>query len=164
MPLIFEIVFVLEFALELKKILKNVMHKKIMYIFVLRFNHQFKEVPLLEGFREAMKNSQLYKGSLNTIIMKLLEEQGRMYGYEITQKVKEITKGELNITEGALYPALHKLEAEGLLDVEVEKVDNRLRKYYKLTEKGTTETVNRLAELEEFIKNMQTIVNPKLSY
>jgi PadR family transcriptional regulator, regulatory protein PadR len=111
-----------------------------------------------------MKNSQLYKGSLNTIIMKLLEEQGRMYGYEITQKVKEITKGELNITEGALYPALHKLEAEGLLDVEVEKVDNRLRKYYKLTEKGTTETVNRLAELEEFIKNMQTIVNPKLSY
>ena len=118
----------------------------------------------MEGFREAMKNSQLYKGSLNTIIMKLLEEQGRMYGYEITQKVKEITKGELSITEGALYPALHKLEAEGLLDVEVEKVDNRLRKYYKLTEKGTTETVNRLAELEEFIKNMQTIVNPKLSY
>lgn len=111
-----------------------------------------------------MKNSQLYKGSLNTIIMKLLEEQGRMYGYEITQKVKEITKGELNITEGALYPALHKLEADGLLDVEVEKVDNRLRKYYKLTKKGATETVNRLAELEEFIKNMQTIVNPKLSY
>lgn len=111
-----------------------------------------------------MKNSQLYKGSLVTIIMKLLEEKGRMYGYEITQKVKEITKGDLNITEGALYPALHKLEAEGLLDVEVEKVDNRLRKYYKLTEKGTTETVNRLAELEEFIKNMQNIVNPKLSY
>lgn len=96
--------------------------------------------------------------------MKLLEENGRMYGYEITQKVKEITKGELNITEGALYPALHKLEAEDLLDVEVEKVDNRLRKYYKLTEKGIKETVNRLSELEEFIKNMQSIVNPKLSY
>ena len=111
-----------------------------------------------------MKNSQLYKGSLVTIIMKLLEEQGRMYGYEITQKVKEITKGDLNITEGALYPALHKLEADGLLEVEVEKVDNRLRKYYKLTEKGTTETLNRLAELQDFIKNMQTIVNPKLSY
>ena len=107
-----------------------------------------------------MKNSQLYKGSLNTIIMKLLEENGRMYGYEITQKVKLITKGELNITEGALYPALHKLEADGLLDVEVEKVDNRLRKYYKLTESGEKETVNRLAELEEFIKNMQSLVKP----
>ena len=110
-----------------------------------------------------MKNSQLYKGSLNTIIMKLLGENRRMYGYEITQKVKEITKGELNITEGALYPALHKLEAEGLLDVEMEKVDNRVRKYYKLTESGQTETVNRLAELEEFIRNMQSIVNPKLA-
>ena len=95
--------------------------------------------------------------------MKLLEENGRMYGYEITQKVKSITKGELNITEGALYPALHKLEGEGLLDVEVEKVGNRLRKYYKLTEDGQKETVNRLAELEEFIKNMQTLVNPKIN-
>lgn len=111
-----------------------------------------------------MSNSSLYKGSLNTIIMKLLEEQGRMYGYEISQKVKEITGGELKITEGALYPALHKLEAEGLLDVEVEKVDNRLRKYYKLTEKGSKETVNKLEELESFIRNMQHVVNLKLSY
>lgn len=111
-----------------------------------------------------MKNSQLYKGSLNTIIMKLLEENGKMYGYEITQKVKALTQGELTITEGALYPALHKLEAEGLLDVEIERVDNRLRKYYKLTEKGTTETVNRLAELEDFIRNMQSLVNPKLEF
>ncbi|NOR27482.1 MAG: PadR family transcriptional regulator [Lutibacter sp.] len=110
-----------------------------------------------------MGNQKLYKGSLQTIILKLLEENNKMYGYEITQKVKGITKGELNITEGALYPALHKLEAEGLLDVEVAKVDNRLRKYYKLTENGTKETVNKLAELEEFIKTMQTIVNPKLA-
>ena len=110
-----------------------------------------------------MKNSQLYKGSLTTIIMKLLEENGRMYGYEITQKVKALTNGELNITEGALYPALHKLEGEGFLDVEVEKVGNRLRKYYKLTENGQKETVNRLAELEEFIKNMQNLVNSKIN-
>lgn len=122
------------------------MHKKFMYTFETTIYH--------------MKNSQLYKGSLTTIIMKLLEENGRMYGYEITQKVKLITKGELNITEGALYPALHKLEADGLLDVEVERVDNRLRKYYKLTESGEKETVNRLNELEEFIRNMQSLVSP----
>jgi DNA-binding PadR family transcriptional regulator len=52
-------------------------------------------------------------------------------------KSKSDYPGELNITEGALYPALHKLEAEGILDVEIEKVDNRMRKYYKLTEAGT---------------------------
>jgi DNA-binding PadR family transcriptional regulator len=55
------------------------------------------------------------------------------------------------------------LEADGVLEVEVENVDNRLRKYYKLTEKGTVETVNRLAELEDFIRNMQTLVQPKLA-
>ena len=110
-----------------------------------------------------MKNQKLYKGSLQTIILKLLEENGRMYGYEITQKVKDLTKGQLTITEGALYPALHKLEADGLLDVEVENIGNRLRKYYKLTQSGTKETVNRLAELEEFIKTMQDIVSPKLT-
>jgi PadR family transcriptional regulator, regulatory protein PadR len=109
-----------------------------------------------------MGNSNLYKGSLTTIILKLLNEHDKMYGYEITQKVKELTKGDLKITEGALYPSLHKLEADGLLDVEVAKVDNRLRKYYKLTEKGTTETINKLTELQEYIKNMQVLVNPKL--
>ena len=110
-----------------------------------------------------MANQKLYKGSLQTIILKLLEKQDKMYGYEITQKVKELTKGELKITEGALYPALHKMEAEGLLDVEIVNIGNRMRKYYKLTEQGTKETANKLAELEEFIKTMQKIVNPKLS-
>jgi PadR family transcriptional regulator PadR len=109
-----------------------------------------------------MANSNLYKGSLTTIILKLLEEHDKMYGYEITQKVKELTKGELKITEGALYPSLHKLEADGLLDVEVARVDNRLRKYYRLTEHGTKETINKLSELQDYIKTMQALVNPKL--
>jgi DNA-binding PadR family transcriptional regulator len=110
-----------------------------------------------------MKSSQLYKGSLNTIILKLLAENGRMYGYEITQKVKELTEGALQITEGALYPALHKMEAEGLLEVMVEKVEGRLRKYYKLTEIGLTHKNNLMDELEAFVKNMGQIVNIKLS-
>lgn len=108
------------------------------------------------------KQQQLYKGSLNTIIMKLLEQHTKMYGYEITQKVKEITQGELNITEGALYPALHKMEADGFLDVEMDRVDGRIRKYYKLTESGAKETVTRMEELQNFVRNMQNIVNPDL--
>ena len=87
-----------------------------------------------------------------------------MYGYEITQKVKVLTKGELQITEGALYPSLHKLESEGLLDVEVAKVDNRLRKYYKLTEKGSKETISKLQELEQYIATLQGLLNPNLSF
>jgi PadR family transcriptional regulator PadR len=59
-----------------------------------------------------VNKSNLYKGCLEPIILKLLRENKRMYGYEITRKVKEITSGEFQITEGALYPLLHRLEAE----------------------------------------------------
>ncbi len=110
-----------------------------------------------------MGNQKLFKGSLQTIILQLLASNEKMYGYEITQKVKELTKGELNITEGALYPALHKLEADGLLDVEVVNVGNRLRKYYKLTENGSKETANKVSEMQEFLRTMQQLVNPKFS-
>ena len=93
--------------------------------------------------------------------MKLLSGSDKMYGYEITQKVKSVTKGKLQITEGALYPTLHKLETEGILEVEVAKVDNRLRKYYRLTEKGSKETVSRLSELDEYINTLQEIISLK---
>lgn len=111
-----------------------------------------------------MKSNTLFKGSLTTIILTLLEQNDKMYGYEITQKVKEITKIDLKITEGALYPALHKLEADGLLTMTIEKVGNRDRKYYQLTETGKTETVNKLADLKDFVEQMQLILNSKLSY
>ncbi len=109
-----------------------------------------------------MKNDQLYKGSLQPIILKLLRENKKMYGYEITQKVREMTKNELVITEGALYPALHKLEAEGLLESEHVNIGNRIRKYYKLTEKGSQETVNRMAEMQQFLDTIAQIFAPPL--
>ena len=109
---------------------------------------------------ETMSNNNLIKGSLQTIILKLLAENDRMYGYEITQKVKELTAGEIKITEGALYPALHKLEADGLLTTEIEQVDNRIRKYYSLTKDGQKEVDNKMAELQGFVENLQRILNP----
>lgn len=96
--------------------------------------------------------------------MRLLDQEGRMYGYEITQKVKEVTNNSLQIKEGALYPALHKLEADGFLTVDAQRVNNRIRKYYRLTEAGEKETVSKLEELRQYIEDMQHIVNPKFSY
>jgi DNA-binding PadR family transcriptional regulator len=109
-----------------------------------------------------MSSNALIKGSLQTIILKLLEKNEKMYGYEITQKVKELTAGEIKITEGALYPALHKLEAEGLLTTEIQQVDNRVRKYYSLTKDGQKEVSSKLAELQSFVESMQRIINPGL--
>jgi len=105
---------------------------------------------------------KLYKGNLQTIILELLHNNDRMYGYEITQKVKELTQNELQITEGALYPALHKLEADGYVETELIKISNRQRKYYKLTENGLAEKESRIEELKRFIANMQNLINLEL--
>jgi len=109
-----------------------------------------------------MSSSKLLKGSLATIVLKLLEEHEKMYGYQITQKVKTITTGELTITEGALYPTLHKLEAEGLLTTETQLVDGRVRKYYSLTQEGNAAAETKVAELEAFLVNLQKVLNPKI--
>ncbi|MGF1924845.1 MAG: PadR family transcriptional regulator [Bacteroidia bacterium] len=106
-------------------------------------------------------NNELFKGTLQTIILNLLVDNKRMYGYEITQKVKSITQGELILKEGALYPALHKLEAEGLLETSTEVVDNRVRKYYTLSQNGEKEVVGKLQEAKEFIAQLQLLLNLK---
>ena len=108
-----------------------------------------------------MSSNKLLKGSLATIVLRLLEEREQMYGYEITQKVKELTAGEIKITEGALYPTLHKLEAEGFLSTETKMVDNRMRKYYSLTREGNAEARNKISELETFLANLQKVLQPK---
>lgn len=108
-----------------------------------------------------MNANPLLKGTLQTIILKLLEDNERMYGYEITQKVKEVTNGEIILTQGALYPALHKLEADGLLETYTEIVDNRVRKYYRLTEQGEKDVVDKIKEARNFINQLQSILNLK---
>jgi DNA-binding PadR family transcriptional regulator len=105
-------------------------------------------------------NSPLLRGSLIPIILKLLEDNGRMYGYEITRVVKENSGGMINLTEGALYPALHKLEADGLVETTIEQIDNRSRKYYRLSKKGKKETVLRLTELADYLKSMHLLLQP----
>ncbi len=108
-----------------------------------------------------MSQNNLYKGSLSTIVLKLLNDKGKMYGYQITREVELITTGSLKITEGALYPILHKLEAKGLLSVEIKKVNNRPRKYYYITQKGKKESVNLLEEMKTYMANMEILLNPK---
>jgi len=103
----------------------------------------------------------MLKGSLQTIILKLLQENEKMYGYEITQKVKEITNGEIMLTEGSMYPSLHKMEAEGILTTSTEMVENRTRKYYSLTKEGQVQVETKLEEARSFIGNLELLLSLK---
>lgn len=108
-----------------------------------------------------MKQSELIKGTLSTLVLKLLDERGRMYGYEIAQNLKEISEGKVLVKEGSLYPALHKLEADGFLSVEEEYIGKRIRRYYSLTQNGKTQSETALKELRAFLEMMQNLVSLK---
>ncbi len=113
-----------------------------------------------------MATKDLLKGTLKPIILKLLADNNRLYGYEITQSVKELTKGEIELTFGALYPILHKLEKEGVVKTESEVVNNRNRIYYSLTESGKSTAKEKIEELEVFVASLRALLNPNygLSY
>ena len=110
-----------------------------------------------------MQGSEFIKGTLKTIILRLLAQKKHMYGYEITQRVAELSNNEIKLTYGALYPTLYKLEADELLVTTTEVVDNRARKYYSLTPKGRKLAKEKVSELQRFNQLLSAILadNPK---
>jgi len=108
-----------------------------------------------------MISGELYKGSLRTIVLKILREEGKLHGYAISGKVEELTGGRLKLTYGALYPVLYKLEREGVLLTETENFNNRIRIYYSLSTDGLKVVEEKLKEMAEFIESLQRIIEPK---
>ncbi|PWJ58426.1 DNA-binding PadR family transcriptional regulator [Dyadobacter jejuensis] len=108
-------------------------------------------------------SNEFVRGTLKTIVLNLLSEHSRMYGYEITQEVKDRTQGAIALTFGALYPVLHKLEQEGLLLTESVEVDGRTRKYYSLTSPGTEMAQAKTDDLERFVEALKLLLAPKVA-
>lgn len=110
-----------------------------------------------------MVSNDLLKGTLKTIVLNLLEEKGRMYGYEITKEVEKLSAGKIQLTWGGLYPTLHKLEADKLITAETVSIGKRVRKYYTLTESGKSSAKEKVQEFLDFVAVMKEILNPRLS-
>lgn len=104
--------------------------------------------------------TEFVKGTLKTIILKLLAENKRMYGYEISQRAQELSKEQIKLTYGALYPILYKLEKDALLVTETEVVDGRARKYYSLTPNGVALAKEKVSELQKFNEVLKNLLLP----
>jgi PadR family transcriptional regulator PadR len=76
-----------------------------------------------------------FKGTLPTLILEALKQEPS-HGYRIAQGIKERSQGVLDFKEGTLYPALHKLENEGLVESFEDIEKGRSRRYYRITESG----------------------------
>ena len=81
-------------------------------------------------------NKDLVAATSTPLVLAILTE-GDSYGYAILKRVRELSGGELEWTDGMLYPVLHRLERSGLVESRWEKTESgRRRKYYRVTEAG----------------------------
>lgn len=110
-----------------------------------------------------MYSKELLKGTLSVIILNLLADHGRMYGYEIYQRVKELSDEKILLKDGSLYPALQKMNKDGLVSFEEEFIGKRVRKYYHLTPKGKEQKVLYLEELKDFMDTLNKVVFSKFN-
>lgn len=101
---------------------------------------------------------ELLKGSFDVLLLALLE-RGPMYGYQIVKEVKARTDGVLELKEGSLYPALHRLEQQGLIEGFWQpRADGADRRYYRLTARGAEAAQEKRAEWRRFATAIEGVL------
>jgi transcriptional regulator len=97
------------------------------------------------------------KGHLDALILAVLSD-GPLHGYAIIEKLKRRSQGALALPEGTVYPALHRLEAAGLLSSVWSQGDGRRRRIYELTRRGRRELGERRAEWHDFAQAVEAVL------
>jgi transcriptional regulator len=106
------------------------------------------------------QNSELLPGTLDLLVLRTLV-RGRMHGYGIAQRVKELSKDVLQVGESSLYPSLQRLLLDGCVKAEWGASENNRRaRYYTLTAAGR----RRLATEEDEFERVVTAIRAVLRY
>jgi len=103
---------------------------------------------------------ELLKGSTETLLLSLIRNQP-MYGYQIIKELGTKSQGYFRFKEGTLYPALHRLEAAGLVRGSWERLPSgKQRRYYHLTEKGLHQLEEKVMEWQGFSTAVSLVMQP----
>jgi len=104
------------------------------------------------------KPTDLVQGTLDLLILKILRLEP-MHGWAISQRLKQVSGGVLQVSDGSLYPALHKLEQEGWITAEWKPTENNRRaKFYCLTRPGRRQLETEAANWERLSAAISHIV------
>jgi PadR family transcriptional regulator, regulatory protein PadR len=95
--------------------------------------------------------SQELKGHLDALILAVLAERP-LHGYAVIEELKARSGGELDLPEGTVYPALHRLERRGLLKSAWTRAEGRRRRVYRLSAAGRRELETRRREWRTFVR------------
>ncbi|MGD8330325.1 MAG: PadR family transcriptional regulator [Acidobacteriota bacterium] len=106
-----------------------------------------------------MASNNIIQGTLDLLILKALRE-GPQHGYGIGKWIRATTEGALEIGEGALYPALHRMRLKGWLRAEMRPTETgRRAKFYRLTDAGEEQLAAELARWEEYTRAVAMVVD-----
>jgi PadR family transcriptional regulator, regulatory protein PadR len=101
---------------------------------------------------------EFLKGSLDLMLLALLSEQP-MYGYQIVKEIRLRSVEAIQLKEGSLYPALHRLEQAGLIEGYWQRRDDGVdRRYYRLTAQGREALAEKRASWQQFVAAMNGVL------
>ena len=106
----------------------------------------------------ARQPTDALRGSLDLLVLKTLS-LAPMHGWGISQRVQQISRGGLEVNQGSLYPALQRLEKDGLITSEWGTTDNNRRaRYYRLTTAGRRALGDELKDWERFAAALDAVI------
>ena len=106
----------------------------------------------------ARPQTDALRGSLDLLVLKTLSLQA-MHGWGISQRVQQISKGVLDVNQGSLYPALQRMEKEGLITSEWGTTDNNRRaRYYRLTTSGRRALNDEVESWRRFAAGLESVL------
>ena len=99
------------------------------------------------------------QGALDLLILKTLSQLGSMHGYGIVAHIESVSDDLLNVEEGSLYPALHRMEQSGWIRSEWAVTESsRKARYYSLTAAGRKQLAEREKSWQQVVKGVQAIL------
>ena len=105
------------------------------------------------------KKSDLLQGTLDLLILKTLAPAA-LHGYGIAQRILLSSRETLDVRQGSLYPALHRLERKGLVEAEWKESGNgRMAKFYSLTRAGRKQLAGELEQWERYARSINWVLD-----
>jgi transcriptional regulator len=101
--------------------------------------------------------SEALKGHLDSLILAVVAV-GPAHGYAIIERLKERSRGTFTLPEGTVYPALHRLERDGLLESAWSDASGRRRRVYRLTRRGRRRLEERRDEWRDFARAVEAVL------
>lgn len=99
------------------------------------------------------------QGSLDLLVLKTLAQRGKLHGYGIVQHIQIASEELLQVEEGSIYPALHRMEQSGWIGSEWAMTEtNRKAKYYKLTPTGRKQLKDAEESFEVLVKGVRAML------